>query len=141
MLVAAVIHVESKFNPVATSKKGALGLMQLMPATARELAAELGLEVVNDDELYEREMNIRLGFYYLAKLHREFNGHRIYALAAYNAGLGRARQWAGLYHGEDDDTIIERIPIKETRDFVRRVRSTHRRFKFVQRLKRTLGGE
>jgi soluble lytic murein transglycosylase len=136
LLIAAIIHSESKFNPVATSKKGALGLMQLLPSTGKEIAKELGINILNEDELYEADKNIRIGFYYMAKLYREFNGNLIFALAAYNAGITRAKIWAKDYHGEDEETLISKIPVSETRKFIKNTLHTYRLFKTIQKIKR-----
>lgn len=140
LLVAAVISVESSFNPVATSPKQAMGLMQIMPATAYELAAELGMAVVNEEEFYDPDVNIRLGYYYLAKLSREFNGNMIFALAAYNAGLTNAKTWAKAYHGEPDQVVIRSIPFAETRGFIRGVLTRYQRYKWLQNFRQSIRG-
>ncbi len=140
LLIASVISAESSFNPIATSKKKAMGLMQLMPETAFELAQELKLDVVNEEDLYQPDVNIRLGFYYLVKLSREFNGNIVFALAAYNAGLSRAKVWAGSYRGESEDEVIRRIPLVETRGFVKAVLKSYRRYKWIQSLRQVVRG-
>ena len=91
-LVCGVIFTESGFRPQAKSGVGALGLMQLMPATGLEEAQLLGIEGLTEDRLTEPSLNIRLGCSYLRKLLDEFASENV-ALAAYNAGPGRARQW------------------------------------------------
>jgi soluble lytic murein transglycosylase len=123
LFIAAIINVESKFNPVATSHKGAIGLMQILPSTAEEIAKELHMDYLNIDELYEPEKNIKIGFYYISKLQKKFNGDLILALAAYNAGLSNAEKWQEF---------------KETKTFVKKVMRTYKRFQYVQKIKRWL---
>lgn len=103
-LVNAVIHQESRGNPNAVSPKGAQGLMQIMPATAKEIAAELG---VTDYDLKDRETNQRFGEYYLAKQLKRFGSPEL-ALAAYNAGPGKVQMWIEKY-GPSWDAISKGI--------------------------------
>ena len=119
-LVAAVIKHESKFQPDAQSDGGALGLMQLMPATAAWIAGRLG-EPFTEDYLYDPALNIRYGVWYLAELEREFRGNDILALAAYNAGRGNVREWMERWQWTEAFDEIEAIPYPETRLYVRRV--------------------
>ncbi len=120
-LVCGVIFTESAFRPEAKSGVGALGLMQLMPATGLEEAALLGIEGVTEQSLTDPALNIRLGCCYLRKLLDEFGVESV-ALAAYNAGPGRARQWLKEY-GQKEDGAILYIPYPETSKYVDRVRS------------------
>jgi soluble lytic murein transglycosylase-like protein len=87
-LVMAVIHIESRGNTFARSPVGAMGLMQVMPATGEELAAELELPWPGPHALFDPVLNVRLGTAYLKQLHERFGSTRT-ALAAYNAGPGR----------------------------------------------------
>lgn len=111
-LVRAIIHAESGFNPSARSKKGATGLMQLMPQTARMLGVT--------DSLHP-EHNIRGGTQYLASLLTQFQGDVKLATAAYNAGPGAVLKYAGI------------PPFDETRVYVQRVQILHRRYKEAAR--------
>jgi len=111
-LVAAVVREESSYYPRATSRAGARGLMQLMPATARLMAPGSDLE--------DPSVNIELGTRFLAGLMREFNDPRL-ALAAYNAGPNRVRQWLNTRPSDDIEAFVEQIPFDETRLYVKKV--------------------
>jgi len=111
-LVAAVVREESSYYPRATSPVGARGLMQLMPATARLMAPTGDLE--------DPGFNIELGTRFLAGLMREFNDPRL-ALAAYNAGPNRVRQWLSTRRSDDIEAFVEQIPFDETRLYVKKV--------------------
>ncbi len=120
-LVCGVIFTESGFRPQARSNVGALGLMQLMPATGMEEAELLEIEGVTEQDLTDTALNIRLGCKYLKKLLDEF-GNESVALAAYNAGPGRVRQWLKEYGTKEDGSILY-IPFPETSKYVERVQS------------------
>lgn len=117
--VAGVIHTESKFKPDAQSRVGARGLMQIMPATGEEIAKALG-EPFDPDRLYDPEVSIRYGCYYLRQQLDRFDQNAAVALAAYNAGPHRAEQWLREY-GLDSRGRIAYIPFEETRNYVDRV--------------------
>lgn len=119
-LVLALIRTESKFYPLAVSSTGAKGLMQLMPDTASWVAERLGTEF-EEERLFDPEYNIRLGTWYLAYILKEFDGNLVAALAAYNGGKQKVREWlvTGTWSGSTQD--LDRIPFLETRGFVRRV--------------------
>lgn len=120
-LVASVIMHESKFLATVRSHRGAVGLMQLMPATAEWIAGELGDEGFSLPRLYDPEMNIRYGTWYLALLCREFRGNQVLALAAYNAGRGTVHEWMEEYKWPPDFDDTAAIPYPETRLYVERV--------------------
>jgi len=111
-LVAAVVREESSYYPKATSPVGARGLMQLMPTTARLMSPGGDLE--------DPGFNIELGTRFLAGLMREFNDPRL-ALAAYNAGPTRVRQWLSSRRSDDIEAFVEQIPFDETRLYVKKV--------------------
>jgi len=117
--VAAVVREESSFDPQARSRVGARGLMQLMPDTARQLAKGHGLPA-GDDLLADPGANLALGSAYLAGLMKEFGEPRL-AVAAYNAGPARVREWWKARTTDDVEAWVELIPFDETRFFVRRV--------------------
>jgi soluble lytic murein transglycosylase len=141
LLLAAIIRSESHFYPFAESKAGAVGLMQLMPATAREMARELKLDYQNPKDLYRESINLKLGSHYFAKLLRLFDGNLVLSLAAYNAGRANVLSWKLKAYGSDQQGLIAAIPVPQTRAYVERVLETYRAFKRVQAVKRWLGGE
>jgi len=120
-LILAVIRVESGGRVRARSPKGAVGLMQLMPATAEELARELHMGDVSGPALEDPETNIRLGTYYLSKLDKRFRGDRMLALAAYNAGPAKVAAWEKEYPELSGKELIDAAAYPETRSFVRAV--------------------
>ena len=125
-LVHAIIRQESIFNAGAVSPAGARGLMQLMPATAQQVAGKLGLRHTQARLTADPGYNVQLGSAYLQEMVERFNGSYVLAIAAYNAGPGRVRQWLERYgdpRAEGVDVIdwIETIPFNETRNYVQRV--------------------
>jgi soluble lytic murein transglycosylase len=118
--VAAVVREESSYYPYAVSRAGARGLMQLMPTTAQPMAERQGLDFRNGQLLDEPGANLQLGTSFLAGLLREFGDPRV-ALAAYNAGPKRAREWWKARTSDDVEVWVEQIPFDETRQYVKRV--------------------
>jgi soluble lytic murein transglycosylase len=118
--VAAVVREESSYYPRAVSRAGARGLMQLMPATAQPMAENRGLAFRNGQLLDEPLANLQLGASFLASQLREFGDPRL-ALAAYNAGPRRARQWWQARKSDDVEAWVEQIPYDETRQYVKKV--------------------
>ena len=122
-LLFAIARQESAFMPHARSPAGAMGLMQLMPATAQQTARRAGVPYRRAD-LLSPEKNIALGSRYLNELLTEFGGNRILATAAYNAGPYRVKQWLReKTHKLPYDVWIETIPFRETRGYVQNVLS------------------
>ncbi|HEX2044973.1 MAG TPA: lytic transglycosylase domain-containing protein [Gaiellaceae bacterium] len=107
-LLAAVIFRESKFDPQARSSEGALGLMQLLPDTARGIALYTGGSRFRVDDLLDPEINVRYGSFYLRRLLRKYEDERL-ALAAYNAGQANVDGWLAEGGG---------IRFSETREYV-----------------------
>jgi soluble lytic murein transglycosylase len=120
--VYGLIRQESRFIMDARSHVGASGLMQIMPATARETAKHIGLQGFSLSQLNDREINITLGTAYLKRALNDFGGSMALAAAAYNAGPGRPRVWR---NGPVLDGAIwaENVPFDETRDYVKKVLS------------------
>lgn len=118
--VYAVIRQESAFDPGIASHAGAVGLMQLMPPTAREVALKTGFADPEQLNLTDPALNISLGAAYLAEMQRRFDGHPLLASAAYNAGPTAVTRWVPGASIAGDLWLTE-IPYGETREYVRRV--------------------
>lgn len=129
-LVHALMRQESAFDPVVVSPASAVGLMQLMPATAKKAASELslGLEL---DQLTSAPINLRLGGFYIGKLLRTFEGSLPLATAAYNAGPKAVSHWLEGKIDRDTDVWVARIPYDETRHYVGRVLSNLARYQWL----------
>ena len=116
-----LIRQESMLDPNAVSTAGAMGLMQLMPATAGTLASQLKQPMLNSKDLYQPDLNIVYGSYYLRKLLDRFGNQLAVVIAAYNAGPNRVKQWLPTQSALPADIWIETIPYKETRKYVSNV--------------------
>ncbi|HIW34035.1 MAG TPA: lytic transglycosylase domain-containing protein [Candidatus Paenibacillus intestinavium] len=129
-LIAAVIRVETNFQTGRESPKGAVGLMQLMPTTSEWIVERANLEHISADKLlHDPTMSIELGTWYLNHLLDQFDGEKIVAIAAYNAGPGNVSKWIeqGTWSGEyatSDD-----IPFGETRRYVQKVVYYYNKYK------------
>ena len=124
-LVLAMIRQESEFDRGAVSSAGARGLMQLMPGTAKQVAASLDLPYSPDRLTRDPAYNVKLGRAYLSKLLSSFDGSVALAFAAYNAGPARVRQWLDTYGDPRNGRVdlidwIEMLPFAETRNYVQR---------------------
>lgn len=128
-LTAAVIKNESKFRREVHSHRGAVGLMQLMPDTAKWIAGQLGDTEYSEQGLHEPDRNIRYGTWYLSTLQKEFYGNDVLALAAYNAGRGNVQEWIKEKDWPKDFSDIDAIPFEETRDYVRQVLTDQKKYR------------
>lgn len=119
--VYGIVRQESIFMADARSRSGALGLMQLMPATGRMVARQLGLTINSNQDILDIDTNISLGTTYLQQMLGRFGGNYMLATAAYNAGPGRAKRWSEELGCLPADVWVELIPFSETKTYVRRV--------------------
>ncbi len=119
--IYAIIRRESALNPHARSPVGARGLMQLMPATAKQVAKQLKLRTPTRQDLYTPGININLGSKYIADMLKKFDGHRALASAAYNAGPHRVKAWLPENRVLPADVWVDTIPFTETREYVRAI--------------------
>lgn len=121
-LIAAVIYAESRFRD-QTSNAGARGLMQITPATAKEIERKSGGTEFRLADLADPEINIRYGTFYLKLMLDRFDGNEVAALAAYNAGPTKAERWGG------PALTIESIPLEETQHYVVEVLEKRREYR------------
>jgi soluble lytic murein transglycosylase len=125
-IVYAIARQESAFHPGAISKAGARGLLQLMPATAKQMAKKAGVSYSKDKLTSDPGYNATLGAHFLGDMIDRFNGSYVMAFAAYNAGPSRVAAWVEAYGDPRDPRVdvvnwIERIPFTETRNYVQRI--------------------
>lgn len=130
-LILAVIMAESSFRPMAESRAGAQGLMQLMPATAEWMAQQMGKTDFHPDDVWIPEVNIAIGSFYLNWLVRYYGGNIDLALAAYNAGLGNVNSWLTNPENSGDGETLHSIPFPETYNYLNRVRLFQRIYKGI----------
>ncbi len=128
-LVCAVINVESGFDTYAVSNKGASGYMQLMEQTATWGIETLGIENVNYDDIFDAELNIALGTWYLANLYRQFGSEDL-AIISYNAGSGNVTRWLNSNDGNIEETL-KNIPYEETKNYYFKVKTNEYVYKFL----------
>jgi len=121
--VYGVVRQESAFVVDARSQAGALGLMQLMPATGRLAGRKLNIPIRSNNALLNVENNLRLGVSYLKEVLGHNRGNQALATAAYNAGPNRVSNWLPENRALDADIWVETIPFNETRDYVKNVMS------------------
>jgi soluble lytic murein transglycosylase len=121
LLVTSLIRQESLFMPDAVSPADAHGLMQLLPRTARDVAADAGLTPADARALHAVPTNVRLGTTLLRRLLDKYDGSSAKALAAYNAGEDAVTKWEKRYGPRPDDEFTELISFRETRDYVKLV--------------------
>lgn len=125
-LVAGLIRQESMFSATIRSPAGAVGLMQIMPATGRALASSLGVRSFETELLEQPEINIHLGTNYVAELLSRYDQRLTATLAAYNAGPNRVARWSSFPEFGDEELFAERIPYAETRHYVKVVQQNAR---------------
>ena len=122
-LMAALMAQESTFTPEIRSSANAYGLMQVIPATGRTVARQLGIKNFRQSMLTQPETNVRLGMKYFKDMVEQFGGE-FYALAGYNAGPHRVKRWLSENPGLSQDEFIDNIPYPETQTYVKRILGT-----------------
>jgi len=132
-LVAGVIYAESRFRDNQESSAGALGLMQVTPDTARDIARESGANTFAIGDLHTADVNIRYGTWRLRDMLRRFDGNRILAVAGYNAGPGNAARWRDEAAAAGVPMTISRIGFPETKHYVEKVLDAQRDYRRTYR--------
>lgn len=129
LLIFAIIKAESNFEPEAKSKSEAKGLMQLMENTALEIAEQIEIETIEEQDLYNPQINIQIGTYYFSILLKQYHQNMGLALAAYNAGMGRVGEWIQNGVIKEDGSDLENIPYQETNMYVRKILNDYQIYK------------
>ena len=132
-LVAAIMRNESKFNPNAISRREAKGLMQIAPITGNWAAEKLSIEDYHEDMLYDPDLNIRIGCWYLDILHKEFDNNLQLIVAAYNAGNGNVTKWLQNPAYSKDGETLDEIPFGETRIYLQKVLRDYKIYQWIYR--------
>lgn len=129
-LIAALIKAESNYESEALSTADAKGVMQLTDETALFCADKMGIEL-NEGDIYRPEVNIRLGVYYLKRMLEMFNNDPSLAVAAYNAGEGRVKEWLTNSEYSHDGITLDIIPYEETRNHVKKINDYRKIYKIL----------
>jgi len=130
-LALSVIREESLFNPQAISSTRAIGLMQLMPKTAKQVARGVNVPLKSKADIFDPLVNTLLGTHYLGRLSRSFQEELIYTVGSYNAGPGNMGKWVNHWEKYPIDEFVEHIPFMETQNYVKRVFRTYQLYKRI----------
>lgn len=130
-LVTAIIKNESKFDPNAVSKKDAKGLMQIAPITGEWAAEKLNIENYSEDRLFDPELNIKIGIWYLTVLKQEFGDNIENIIAGYNAGNGNLKKWLENPEYSKDGKTLNEIPFNETKIYQKKVLRDYRIYRKI----------
>ncbi len=124
-LIYSVIQEESRFRPEARSRMNAIGLMQIIPGTGKRIAESTGFFPFKQKHLYDPDINIGFGSFYLESLIQQFQGNIPLALAGYNGGPHNVTKWLSNSDWEEIDQFVEDIPFQETREYVKKVLNSY----------------
>ncbi len=127
-LVLAIMREESRFNPRAKSEAAARGLLQFIITTARQIGRDVGLVDVAPEDLYDPRVIIRLGAKYISTLSKEFNNDHYAVASSYNAGPKQTALWLRLAPAPGDDYFLSAITFDETKQYVRKVMNSYKRY-------------
>ncbi|HEY2325036.1 MAG TPA: lytic transglycosylase domain-containing protein, partial [Thermoanaerobaculia bacterium] len=127
-LVLSIMREESRFNPRAKSEAAARGLMQFIIITAVDIGRDVGIVDITPDDLYDPAIIIRLGAKYIGELTKKFGGDHYKTAAAYNAGPAQTALWSRLSPAPGDDFFLSSVTFDETKDYVRKVMNSYKRY-------------
>ena len=127
-LVLAIMREESRFNPRAKSEAAARGLLQFIITTARQIGRDVGLLDVDPEDLYDPRVIIRLGAKYISTLSKQFANDHYNVAASYNAGPKQTALWSRLAPAPGDDYFLSAINFDETKQYVRKVMNSYKRY-------------
>lgn len=130
-LVLAIMREESRFNPRAKSEAAARGLLQFIITTARDIGQQVGLVNVTAEDLYDPRVIIRLGAKYVSTLSRQLGNDHYETAAAYNAGPAQVALWSRLAPGSGEDFFLSSINFDETKQYVRKVMNSYKRYREI----------
>ncbi|MBU5317242.1 lytic transglycosylase domain-containing protein [Clostridium bornimense] len=129
--IMSIIKAESNFDKDARSSKGALGLMQVTPSTGEWIAEKINNSIFEEDNLFDPDINIRYGTWYINYLSNKFNGNRNVIIAAYNAGPGSVDKWLNDSNYSQNGEDLDNIPFVETDKYVAKVNFYYNIYKFL----------
>ncbi|HCJ56966.1 MAG TPA: lytic transglycosylase [Clostridiaceae bacterium] len=132
-LIAAIIKVESGYDSYARSSKGALGLMQIKPSTGEWIGEKLKVTNFSEEMLYDPEINIKMGCWYLDYLFKYYDGDIKLVLAAYNGGQGNVSKWLKDADYSDDGVTLKNIPFAETKLYVEKINRAYKMYNKIYR--------
>ncbi|HPP87681.1 MAG TPA: transglycosylase SLT domain-containing protein, partial [bacterium] len=130
-LVFSIIREESRFRTFAVSRAGAQGLMQIMPATGRWIANKMGIPYYRHADLNIPHINVKMGAWYFSYLTKRNKNNLILSLAAYNGGQANVDKWLKEINVDDIDEFVEKIPFRETRNYVKKVMTSYNIYKQI----------
>lgn len=130
-LIAALIKTESNFESDAESSKGAKGLMQITPSTGEWIAQSIGMKSFDESMLFDPEINIKLGSWYIEHLTDYYNGSFELVFAAYNGGRGNVDKWLKDKNLSSNGRSLDEIPFLETANFVKKLRKNYNVYKHI----------
>lgn len=130
LLIYSIIKAESNFNNEAKSNSDAIGLMQLMLSTAEEMSKKMNLGEITEEDLYNPEVNIKIGTKYFKSLLEKYDNYNL-AIIAYNAGMGNVDKWIEQGILDNQGENIENIPFAETKSYAKKILQNYKIYKKI----------